>query len=184
MEKLKKIPKLISYLIFQWKASRQLDRLWASKQHIEMISLCNIMISKSSIDYVAFYHRGLANEELHLYAEAIEDFKKSSEALASYRLKSKWYLTKIPIQISRVYRKLQDRENAFDYADKAVQVDNKGINGLTWRASLKEDYGDNIGALEDLNLALSRRPKDKATLKMRNRLTYYVTEMQKYMASR
>ena len=149
-----------------------------------MISLCNTMISKSSIDYSAFYHRGLANEELHLFSEAIEDFKRSSDALASYRLKSKWYLIKIPVQISRVYRKLQDKENAFVYADMAVRVDSKGINGLTWRASLKEDFGDNIGALEDLNMALSRRPKDKATLKMRNRLTYDVIEAQKYMANR
>ncbi len=144
------------------------------------------MLSKNSTDYLAFYYRGLANEELNLFAESIEDFKKSSEMLSTYRLKSyaKWYFSRIPIQISRLYRKLQDKESAFDYADKAVQADKVEIDSLKWRASLKEDFGDNMGALEDLNEALRRRPKDKATLKMRNRLTYIVIQDQREKASR
>lgn len=178
MKKLTEIPQLISYLIFHWRALRQLDKLWASKNYIELVSFCNMMLSRNQTDFLAFYHRGLANEELCLFEESIEDFEKSNAALSTWRLTSfaRWYLARIPIQMSRVYRKKQDKDRAFDYADKAVQVDKKEIDGLKWRASLKEDFGDNIGALEDLNEALRRRPRDKTVLKMRNRLSYIVIQ--------
>ncbi|MBA4055310.1 MAG: hypothetical protein C0490_11410 [Marivirga sp.] len=186
MKKLTEIPQLISYLIFHWRAMGQLDKLWTSKNYIELISFCNTMLSRNQTDYLAFYYRGLANEELNLFDESVEDFKKSSAALTTYKLASfaKWYVTRIPIQLSRVYRKKQDKEKAFEYADKAVRASTKEIDGLKWRASLKEDFGDNIGALEDLNEALRRKPKDKAILKMRDRLSYIVIQDKRETASR
>lgn len=106
--------------------------------------------------------------------------------LTTYKAKSllKEYFTRIPIQISRVYRKLHDNVNASEYADKAVQADNKEIDGLKWRASLKEDFGDYVGASEDLNEALKRRPKDKTLTKMRDRLTYIIIEDKRETANR
>lgn len=145
------------------------------------------MVSKNPIDYLALYYRGLSYEELTLLDESINDFKKSEQLLISYKRKGtsdKDYLTRIPIQISRVYRKKQDKDKACDYADKAVQADNLDVNGLKWRASLKEDFGDFLGASEDLNEALKRKPRDKALMKMRDRLTYIIIENKRESASR
>ena len=79
---------------------------------------------------------------------------------------------------------MQNTEKAFEYADKSVQADNTDVKGLKYRASLKEDFTDNIGALEDLNEALRRRPSDKVILKMRDRLTYIVIQDKRETASR
>jgi hypothetical protein len=65
-----------------------------------------------------------------------------------------------------------------------VQADNEEIDGLKWRASLKEDFGDYIGASEDLNEALKRRPSDKVLVKMRDRLTYMIIQDKRETASR
>jgi tetratricopeptide (TPR) repeat protein len=136
------------------------------------------MLSRNPNDYLAFYYRGLANEELKQLDLAIDDFKASQTLLAKYKRKSwlKEYISGIPIQLSRVYRKKQDKEKALDYANEAVQADNEEINGLKWRASLKEDFGDYIGASEDLNEALKRRPTDKKIKQMRDGLTYKIIE--------
>jgi tetratricopeptide (TPR) repeat protein len=185
MKKLTKIPKLISYIAFRWTAMRRLDKLWISKEYQELISFCNLMLTKNSTDYSALYYRGLGNEELKQFDLAIEDFKASETLLTTYKRKSfiKEYFTKIPIQISRVYRKKQNKEKAFEYANKAVQADKEEIAGLIWRASLKEDIRDNIGALEDLNEALKRRPTNKVVLKMRDRLTYIVIQSKREAAN-
>ena len=144
------------------------------------------MLSKNPTDYLAFYYRGLGNEELKQFDLAIDDFKTSETLLTTYKRKTllKDYFTRIPIQLSRVYRKKQDKEKAFDYADKAVQADSREIDGLKWRASLKEDFGDYIGASEDLNAALKRKPNDKTLMKMRDRLTYIIIEDKRETASR
>jgi tetratricopeptide (TPR) repeat protein len=186
MKKLTEIPKLISYLTFQWRAGGRLHKLFTAKEYDELISFCNLMLSKNPADYLAFYYRGLGNEELKQFDLAIDDFKTSESSLTKYRLKTllKEYFTRIPIQISRVYRKKQDKEKAIDYADKAVQADNKEIDGLKWRAFLKEDFGDYIGASEDLNEAIKRKPADKALIKMRDRLTYIIIEDKRETASR
>src|SRR5688500_12216822 len=172
MKKIIGIPKLISYLVWQWRANGRLHKLWTSKDYQEVISFCNLMLSKNPTDYLAFYYRGLSNEELNLFDESIADFKKSEMMLKTYKGKTllKEYFTRIPIQLSRVYRKLQDNVKSFEYADKAVQADKQEIDGLKWRASLKEDSGDYLGASEDLNEALKRRPKDKSLTKLRDRL--------------
>jgi hypothetical protein len=39
--------------------------------------------------------------------------------------------------------------------------------------------GDYIGASEDLNESLQRRPKDAGLTKMRDRLTYFIVEERK-----
>ena len=119
------------------------------------------MLTKNPTDYLAFYYRGLSNEMLNQFDLAIEDFNKSEMTLTTYKRKAllKEYFTRIPIQLSRVYRKMQDKEKAFDYADKAVEANKEEIDGLKWRASLKEDFGDYLGASEDLNEALKRRQK-------------------------
>ena len=144
------------------------------------------MLTKNPTDYLAFYYRGLGHEELKQFDLAIDDFKTSETSLLTYKRKTllKEYFTRIPIQLSRVYRKKQDKEKAFDYADKAVQADNKEIDGLKWRASLKEDFGDYVGASEDLNEALKRKPADKTLTKMRDRLTYIIIEDKRETASR
>lgn len=144
------------------------------------------MLNKNPTDYLAFYYRGLGNEELKKFDLAIEDFKTSGSLLTTYKRKTflKEYFTRIPIQISRVYRKKQDKEKTFDYADKAVQADKEEIDGLKWRASLKEDMGDYIGASEDLNEALKRKPTDKTLLKMRDRVTYIIIEDKRKTVSR
>lgn len=184
--KIIQIPKLISYLGWRWKAMGQLDKLWATKNYEELISFCDTMLSKNSADYLAFYYRGLANEMLNLFEESIADLKKSEIALTNHKRKSlvKEYISKIPIQISRVYRKLQDKEKAFEYADKAVLADNSEIDGLKWRATMKEDFGDYLGASEDLNEALKRRPTDKTLIKLRDRLTYIIIEDRRETANR
>lgn len=139
------------------------------------------MLAKNPADYLAFYYRGLGHEELKQFDSAIDDFKTSETSLSTYKRKDllKEYFTRIPIQLSRVYRKKQDKEKAFYYADKAVQADNKGIDGLKWRAFLKEDFDDYIGASEDLNEALKRKPSDKVLMKMRDRLTFIIIEDKK-----
>lgn len=144
------------------------------------------MLTKNPTDYLAFYYRGLGHEELKEFDLAIDDFKTSETSLSTYKKKKlvKEYFTKIPIEISRVYRKKQDKEKAFDYADKAVQADREEIDGLKWRAYLREDFGDHIGASEDLNEALRRKPSDKTLLKMRDRLTYIIIEDKRETASR
>ena len=144
------------------------------------------MLTKNPTDYLAFYYRGLSNEMLNQFDLAIEDFNKSEMTLTTYKRKAllKEYFTRIPIQLSRVYRKMQDKEKAFDYADKAVEANKEEIDGLKWRASLKEDFGDYLGASEDLNEALKRRPKDKSLVKLRDRLTYIIIEDRRETASR
>lgn len=146
MSKLTKIPKLISYLTFRWTATGRLYKLWTAKEYDDLISLCNLKLIKNPTDYLAFYYRGLATEELKQLDLAIDDFKTSENLLTEYKRKSWWkaYSTRIPIQLSRVYRKKQDKEKATDYANKAVQADNEEIDGLKWRAFLKEDFGDYI----------------------------------------
>ncbi len=186
MSKLTKIPKLISYLTFRWTATGRLYKLWTAKKYDDLILLCNLMLSKNQADYLAFYYRGLANEELKQLDLAIDDLKTSENLLTKYKRKS-WlteYSARIPIQISRLYRKKRDKEKTFEYADKAVQADNKETDGLIWRASLKEYYGDYIGASEDLNEALKRKPTDKKIRKMRDELTYSIIEDKKETASR
>lgn len=164
----------------------RLHKLWTAKEYEELISFCNLMLTKNPTDYLAFYYRGLGHEELKQFDLAIDDFKTSETSLLTYKRKTllKEYFTRIPIQLSRVYRKKQDKEKAFDYADKAVQADNKEIDGLKWRASLKEDFGDYVGASEDLNEALKRKPADKTLTKMRDRLTYIIIEDKRETASR
>lgn len=171
-------------MVFRWTAMGRLYKLWTAKEYEELISLCNLMLSKNQADYLAFYYRGLANEELKQLDLAIDDLK-TSETLLTTKRKSwvKEYVAKIPIQLSRVYRKKQNKEKAIEYANKAVQVDNGEIEGLKWRAFLKEDFGDYVGASEDLNEALKRKPSDKVLLKMRDRLTYIIIEDKKETAS-
>jgi tetratricopeptide (TPR) repeat protein len=149
-------------------------------------SLCDEMLSKKQADHLAFYYRGLCNECLKLYNNSIQDFEQSEKALNNYKRKSlfKEYVSLIPIQMSRVYKKMQDNKKAIEYADKAVQSDNNDVNGLNYRASLKEDFGDNIGALEDLNQALKRRPNNKSILKMRDRMSYIVIQEQRERSNR
>ena len=131
-------------MAFRWTAMGRLNKLWTAKEYEDLVSLCNLMLSKNPIDYLAFYYRGLANEELKQLDLAIDDFKTSETLLTTNKRKSwmKEYISRIPIQLSRVYRKKQNKEKAIDYADKAVQVDNGEIDGLKWRAFLKEDFGD------------------------------------------
>ena len=173
-------------MAFRWTAMGRLYKLWRTKEYEDLISLCNLMLSKNPTDYLAFYYRGLANEELKQLDLAIDDFKTSETMLTESKRKSwmKEYISRIPIQLSRVYRKKQNKEKAIGYADKAVQVDNEEIDGLKWRAFLKEDFGDYIGASEDLNEALKRKPSDKTLIKMRDRLTYIIIEDRKETASR
>lgn len=144
------------------------------------------MLGKNPTDYLAFYYRGLANGELKQFDLAIDDFKTSENVLTTNKGKNfvKEYFTKIPIQISRVYRKKRDKEKTMEYADKAVQADNEQTDGLIWRASLKEYYGDYIGASEDLNEALKRKPSDKKIKQMRDGLTYKIIEDKRETASR
>src|SRR5688500_16327193 len=134
MLRLRNIPKLISYLMWHWKATGQLDKLWTSNRYQELISFCNELLTKNPTDFFAFYYRGLSKEKLSLLNESLEDFKQSEITLSNYKRKAllKDYFTKIPIQISRVYRKLQEKEKSFDYADKAVQADMTEIDGLKW----------------------------------------------------
>jgi hypothetical protein len=70
------------------------------------------MLTKNPTDYLAFYYRGLGNEELKKFDLAIDDLKTSEALLTTYKRKNllREYLTRIPIQISRVYRKKQDKE--------------------------------------------------------------------------
>jgi len=173
-------------MAFRWTAMGRLYKLWTAKKYEDLISLCNLMLSKNPTDYLAFYYRGLANEELKQLDLAIADLKASETLLTTNKRRSwmKEYIAKIPIQLSRVYRKKQNKEKAIDYADKAVQADNEEIDGLKWRAFLKEDFGDYIGASEDLNEALKRRPTDKTLIKMRDRLTYIIIEDKRETASR
>jgi tetratricopeptide (TPR) repeat protein len=173
-------------MAFRWRAMGRLYKLWTAKEYDDLIILCNLMLSKNPTDYLAFYYRGLANEELKQLDLAIDDLKTSQTLLTTNKRKNwvKEYLAKIPIQLSRIYRKKQDKEKAIDYADKAVQADNGEIDGLKWRAFLKEDFGDYIGASEDLNEALKRKPADKTLTKMRDRLTYIIIEDKRETASR
>lgn len=173
-------------MTFHWTAMGRLQKLWTAKEYEELISFCNLMLTKNPADYLAFYYRGLGHEELKQFDLAIDDLKASETSLLTYKRKKllKEYFTRIPIQLSRVYRKKQDKEKAFDYADKAVQSDNEEIDGLKWRASLKEDFGDYVGASEDLNEALKRKPADKALTKMRDRLTYIIIEGKRETAGR
>jgi tetratricopeptide (TPR) repeat protein len=156
-----------------------------SKDYEELISCCNMMLTRTPTDYLPFYYRGLGNEELKLFDLAITDFKTSEELLRTNSRKALFreYFTRIPIQLSRVYRKKQEIDKALVYADKAVQADNKGIDGLIWRASLKEDFQDFVGSSEDLNEALRRKPTNKALRRMRDGLTYKIIEQGKEMFS-
>jgi len=173
-------------MAFRWTAMGRLYKLWTEKKYDDLISLCNQMLSKNQTDYLAFYYRGLANEELRQLDLAIDDLKTSQTLLTTNKRKGwiKEYLTKIPIQLSRVYRKKQNKEKAINYADKAVQADSEEIDGLKWRAFLKEDFGDYIGASEDLNEAMKRKPADKTLIKMRDRLTYMIIQNRREVASR
>jgi tetratricopeptide (TPR) repeat protein len=173
-------------MAFRWTATGRLYKLWTAKEYEDLISLCNLMLSKNPTDYLAFYYRGLGNEELKQFDLAIDDFMTSEKILTTNKRKDlvRDYFTRIPIQISRVYRKKQDKEKTIEYADKAVQADLKEIDGLKWRASLKEDFGDLIGASEDLNEAIKRKPADKILIKMRDRLTYRIIEDKRETASR
>ena len=173
-------------MTFHWKAMGRLHRLWTAKEYEDLISFCNLMLAKNPTDYLAFYYRGLANEELKQFDLAIDDFKTSENVLTRDRGRNfvKEYFTRIPIQISRVYRKKRDKEKTIEYADKAVLADNKETDGLIWRASLKEYYGDYIGASEDLNEALKRKPTDKKIKQMRDGMTYKIIEDKRYTASR
>lgn len=173
-------------MTFHWTAMGRLHKLLTAKKYDELISFCNLMLSKNPTDYLAFYYRGLANEELKKFDLAIDDFKTSETLLTTYKRKKllKEYFTRIPIQLSRVYRKKKDKEKTIEYADKAVQADNEETDGLIWRASLKENSGDYIGASEDLNEALKRKPTDKKIKQMRDGLTYKIIEDKRETASR
>lgn len=111
---------MISYLKFHWIALGRLDKLWTKKNYDELISFCDTILSKNPTDYLAWYYRGLANEKLNLLDESITDLKKSEETLNAYKSKElgKEYLTRIPIQLSRVYRKLQDNQKSIEYLTK------------------------------------------------------------------
>ncbi len=173
-------------MAFRWTAMGRLYKLWTAEEYEDLISLCNLMLSKNPTDFLAFYYRGLSNEGLKQFDLAIDDFMTSEQILTTYKRKSlvRDYFTRIPIQISRVYRKKQDKEKTIEYADKAVQADNEEIDGLKWRASLKEDFGDYMGASEDLNEALRKRPNDKTLTKLRDRLTFIIIEDKRETASR
>ena len=186
MKRLTEIPELISTLIFHWTAIGRLDKLWASNEYAELISFCDLMLSKDPSDYLALFYRGLANEKTNRFEIAIKDLIKSETMLVTYKQKSlvKEYFVRIPIQLSRIYGRLQNMEKAFDYADKAVQANNEEIDGLKWRASLKEGTGNLLGASEDLNIALRRRPNDKSLTKLRDRLTHLIIEDKRERAGR
>lgn len=172
--------------MWYWRAMEQLHKLWVSCKYDEVISFCNALLAKKPTDFFAFYYRGLANEKLGLLKESLGDFEQSYITLTNYKRKRllKEYFTQIPIHISRIYRKMQDNEKAFEYADKAVEVDVTEIDGLKWRASLKEDNGDYTGASEDLNEAMKRGPKNKTLMKLRDRLTYIIIQDMRETASR
>lgn len=186
MKKISEIPSLISDLLWSWRAIGQMNKSWASENYIDLISICDQMLRKRPNDYMAFYYRGLGNEFLNLYEDAISDYKQAAGILGKQKLNwfTRDYFSRIPIQLSRVYRKMQNNVKAFEYADKAIHIDQQKVDGLKWRASLKEENGDYIGAIEDLNEALKRRPKDRTLKKMRDRLTYIVINDSRETASR
>lgn len=167
------------------KATGRLYKLWATKEYEDLISLCNLMLDKNPNDYLAFYYRGLGNEMLKQFDLAIDDFKTSESLLTTNKFKNllKEYFTRIPIQISRIYRKKQDKEKTFDYADKSVKADKEEIDGLKWRSSLKEEIGDYIGAVDDINEALRRKPNNKILIKMKERLIYIIIQKKRETAS-
>lgn len=179
--KIKELPKSISSLVWRFGALVRTEKLYRSGNYIDLITLCDEILSKGKPDFLAFYYRGLANESLGFFDVAIADFEQAQGTLDKYKRKS-WYtqdFIKVPIQISRVYLKLQNKSKAFEYADKAVIVAKNSTHGLEYRSWLKEEFDDYIGALEDMNEALKIKPKNRTALKMRDRLTYIVIQKQR-----
>jgi tetratricopeptide (TPR) repeat protein len=178
--------KAISYFTFRRDAINRVTRLWQLKEYDQVISLTSSMLTKNPTDALAFYYRALSYEMLKLFELAVEDLAQAELNLSrsSQQGLLQEYFVKIPIQLSRVHRKLQNKEIALEYADTAVTADKHGIDGLLWRASLKEDFGDLVGASEDLNTALTRQPTNEGLKKSRDRLTYLIIEHKKYQANR
>lgn len=72
-----------------------------------------------------------------------------------------------------------------EFADKAVQADSQRADGLVWRSILKEqDFHDLIGASEDMNEALRRRPTDRVLRARRDGLTHDIVQVQRDKARR
>lgn len=161
-------------------------RLWSEKRYQDVLLLCNEMLERNPKDDLTWYYKGLANQSLNLLDEAIICFKQSEKLMTA--VKWRWlhtdYSLWIFMQLSRVYEKKRNIDQALHYANKSVQADITKTEGLQWRASLREDLGDYLGASEDLNEALRRRPKDKAILELRDRMTYIIIEENRERASR
>jgi tetratricopeptide (TPR) repeat protein len=181
MIKLSNISKILFYLMRSWRAINRTEKLWNDKKYHELILFCDVLLQKNPHDDLALYYKGLANESLGFLDEAISYFQQAEKIVvdAKWRRYFLGYYSRIFIQLSVVYNKKQNRHMAFYYADKAILANNKAVNGLKWRATLKEDIGDYIGASEDLNEALRCRPKDAVLKKLRDRLTYTIVEERK-----
>ena len=67
-------------------------------------------------DPAAFYNRGLANQELGNYKEAIEDYKKSMT------MDGKMYKANTHNNIGYSYIQLEDYDNALIYLNKAIEI--------------------------------------------------------------
>ena len=67
MKKISELPKLISYLVWQWRANGRLHKLWTSKEYQELISFCNLMLSKNRAQAVVDYlvTKGIAISRLN-----------------------------------------------------------------------------------------------------------------------
>lgn len=139
------------------------------------------MLEKNGKDLLAYYYRGISQRELGFLDASVADLWESEKVLKKQRWKwvVKDYYVKIPLQLSKTYVKMRNTKAAIDCAGVAINADLKDVDGLKWRATLKEEAGDVAGALEDVNEAMRRRPKDKALVKMRDRLTYVFIEDKK-----
>jgi tetratricopeptide (TPR) repeat protein len=176
MMKTPKLFKALSFLIWEWKTTSRINRLFLERKYGEAISLCDEILARNPNDYVAYYRKGLANESLNLLDEAIRCFERAEALVLS--TKWKWFVSDypswIPIRISRLYRRKQNIDQAMYYANKSVLADDRRIAGLLWRALLKEHLRDYIGASEDLDEALRREPKDRTALEERDRLSDFI----------
>lgn len=163
--------------IDQWRNIELIKKLHKSGQYLESNSICNKIIVLWPNSFYGYYYRGLNNEKLKLFKEAITDFEIAEVKLHNDKRKNllDYYFAVIPLNLSHVHFKNQDIPNALQNVDRAIAIDTKSVEALNWRSTMKEDLNDIKGAIEDINEGLKRKPNNKGLIEKRNQLTYILT---------
>lgn len=160
------------------RAIDRIEKLSSAEKYLESNSICNEIIEQYPNSMFGYYHRGLNNEKLKLFEEAIKDLEISEEKLHKEKRKQllDYYFVAIPMHLSRIHFKNKNIASALENVERAIAADSKSIEALNWRSIIKEEQNDIEGAIEDVNEGIRRKPEHKGLRSKKKRLTFILTD--------